>query len=98
AMTPAYSDLWRAFLPEIALVVGALLVLAIDLFALGRSNGAQRLRVAATIGLIALAGAVGGAFAAGTGGEVFGGVVTLDPLAFATRLGVLSLAAITLAG
>src|ERR1044072_403120 len=92
AMTPVYGDLWHAFLPETALLVGALFVLGIDLFAAGRSTAAQRLRIAATLALIALAAAVGGAFAAGVRGDAFGGVVALDPLSFATRLGVLSLA------
>lgn len=96
-MTPDYSELFRALRPEAFLVGGALVVLAIDL-TLGRGwNAAQRLRAGASIGLLALAGAVYGSFAAGVDGPAFGGTFILDSLALATRAGVFVLAALTLA-
>ena len=95
-MTP-YAELWRALLPETALVVGALLVLTIDL-TVGRNRAAgSRLRVAACLGLVALAAAIYGAFESGTGGGAFGGVLMLDALTLATRVGVFLLAGFTLA-
>jgi NADH-quinone oxidoreductase subunit N len=93
----AYAELWRALWPETALVIGALLVLAIDL-TLGRSRTAgTRLRIAACLGLVALAAAIYGAFATGTPGSVFGGALVLDALTLATRVGVFLLAAFTVA-
>ncbi len=91
-----YSELLHAFLPEASLVVGAVLVLSIDLFS-GRGRSlAERLNVAVVIGLLALASALYHTCAAGTGGATFGGVLMLDALGRATRLGVLALTALTL--
>lgn len=96
-MSSTYRSMWQALQPEVALVVGALLVLGIDL-ALGRRwSEARRLRTAACVGLLALAGAVYGSFAAGIEGRAFGGVFVVDSLALATRVGVFLLAAFTLA-
>lgn len=94
---PAYGELARALLPETCLVLGALLVLALDLATGRRRTGAQRLSAAVVVGLIALVAAVVASFRAGTGGDVFGGVLRLDSLTFATRAGVLVLSALTLA-
>ena len=92
-----FLELLHALLPEASLVLGALLVLGVDLVA-GRNQAlAQRTRAAAIIGLLALVAAVYHTFHAGRAGEVFGGVFVLDALALATRLGVLVLAAFTLA-
>ena len=95
-MTPRYAELGQAFLPEAALVVGALLVLTVDIcFGRNRSN-IQRLRIAAAIGILAMVGAAQGSLVAGVNGPVFGGALVLDSLALMTRLGVLVLGAITL--
>ena len=95
-MSPNYTELLHALLPEVSLVVGALLVLGIDLFS-GRGRPLeQRLRVAVWIGLIALASAAYQTFASGTQGAAFGGVLMLDSLAQSTRLGVIVLTALTL--
>ncbi len=96
-MTLSYAELFRALLPETALVLGALVVLGFDL-ATGRARtGAQRLRVATGLGLAALLAAAYGTLAAGVGGSAFGGVLILDNLTLATRLGVIVLAGLTLA-
>jgi len=91
-----YLELTRALAPEALLVLGALLVLALDLFLARGRTDAARLHLAVTVGLVALFGAIAGAFAAGRAGPVFGGVLALDSLGLATRVGVLGLAALTL--
>ena len=97
AATWNYGELLDALLPEAALVVGALLVLAVDLFAgRGRSREA-RMRASTYVGLVAIAAAVYFAGSVGHRGPLFGGVFALDALTAATRLGVLVLAALTIA-
>lgn len=96
-MTLNYAELFRALLPETALVLGALVVLGVDLFT-GRAKSAlRRLQVSTMLGLAALVAAFYGTMAAGVDGPVFGGVLILDHLTLATRLGVLILTALTLA-
>lgn len=96
-MTLSYAELFRALLPETALVLGALVVLGYDLATgKGRTAG-QRLRTSTGIGLVALVAAAYGTIFAGTGGPVFGDVFILDNLSLATRLGVLLLSGLTLA-
>lgn len=106
-MNPDYLTLFRALLPETALVLGALVLLGYDL-AVGRARPPEtRLRAAVLLGLAALLGAFYGAVVAGApasalaaaapAGAGFGGVLRLDALGFATRLGVLVLAGLTLA-
>lgn len=95
-MTPDYRALAAALAPELCLVVGALLVLGFDLATGRRQDSTQRTTAAVTIGLLALIAAVFASFRAGTGGDVFGGVLRLDSLTFATRAGVLFLSALTL--
>ncbi|MBA4138463.1 MAG: NADPH-quinone oxidoreductase [Opitutus sp.] len=95
-MNLSYSELFRALLPETSLVLGALIVLGIDL-AFGRKNdAAHRLRTSTILGLVAVIAAIYGSIAAGVGGVVFRGVITLDELTLATRLGVLVLTGLTL--
>jgi NADH-quinone oxidoreductase subunit N len=96
-VTPIYGELLRVFLPETALVVGALLVLTVDLIGGRGQSVARRMRVAATIALVALGAALVGAVLAGKGGPVFGGVLTLDALTTVARIGVLALALLTVA-
>lgn len=95
-MNVNYGELGLALTPELCLVVGALVVLGFDLIAGKSRTGAERTRAAAAIGLIALVAAVYGSFRGGNSGDLFGGVLRLDPLTFATRVGVLLLAALTL--
>ncbi|HUR59757.1 MAG TPA: NADH-quinone oxidoreductase subunit N [Opitutaceae bacterium] len=96
-MSQNYGEILQAMQTEAALVVGALLALGIDLTLGRRWSDPKRLRIAVSVGLVALAGAVHFSFAAGIEGPVFGGVFVLDTLALATRIGVLVLAAFTLA-
>ena len=91
-----YSELLHALLPEASLVIGALLILTLDLIKGRGRTLAERLNVAVVIGLLALASAIYHSFAAGTGGSTFGGVLMLDALGQATRVGVLALTAFTL--
>lgn len=91
-----YLGLGRALLPELSLVLGALLVIAYDL-AFGRSaSGEERLRASAAIGSIALVVAAWHTMRLGFAGPVFGQVLMFDALALMTRLGVLLLALLTL--
>ncbi len=96
-MTPNYAEIFRAFLPEAALTVGALLVISYDLV-LGRKRGDEyRVRAAVLLGLIGVVAAGFASFESGVDGPAFGGVVVLDSLGFVTRFGVLVLAALSLA-
>ncbi len=95
-MNDGYGALLRAFLPEAALVLGALVVLGADLAAGRGRDPARRLRAAVAIGLVSLLAAAYGTIAGGVGGPVYRGVFALDELTLATRLGVLVLAALTL--
>src|SRR5687768_11408176 len=92
-----YSELIHVLLPEAALVIGALLVLGVDLTVGRRQCLGRRTRVAAGLGVLSLVAAAYFALGAGGDGETLGGVFILDPLALATRLGVLTLAGLTLA-
>ena len=95
-MSPAYRELLAAIQPELALVIGALVVLGLDLFGGQRRTSSTRLWLATATGVIALGFAAMGALAAGRSGSAFGGVFVLDALALATRVGVIGLAALTL--
>jgi NADH-quinone oxidoreductase subunit N len=95
-MNDGYSSLLRAFLPEAALVLGALIVLGLDLAAGRRRDAEKRLRTATTVGLASILAAAYGSIAGGVGGPVFHGVFSLDELTLGTRLGVLVLSGITL--
>lgn len=95
-MNLSYAELFRAMLPETALVLGALAVLGVDM-AFGRGiPAAQRLRRSVSIALAAVLAAVYGSLGAGANGPVFGGVLFLDQLTLVTRLGVLLLTGLTL--
>jgi len=95
-MNPNYAALARALRPETSLIVGALLVLALDLAVGRRRSNEDRLRNSAVIGAAAVLFAVYAVLETGAQGPVFGRVLMLDHLALATRLGVLVLAELTL--
>ncbi|MBI4622897.1 MAG: NADH-quinone oxidoreductase subunit N [Verrucomicrobia bacterium] len=95
-MTPDYPALLHALLPEASLVLGALILLGLDLVPGRGRTDAKRMRTSATLGLVALAAAVYHSIDAGRGGVAFAGVLILDSLALGTRVGVLGLAALTL--
>lgn len=96
-MIPNYGELLHAFLPEVSLVLGALLVLGVDLVSGKNNSSPARLRAAVFIALLAVAAAMYHTCDAGVEGATFGGILILDSLARATRLGVLVLTAFTLA-
>jgi NADH-quinone oxidoreductase subunit N len=96
-VTSEYGQLVEALLPELALVLGALIVLGADLLQKNARPNSERLSFSVTIALLAIAGAMYGSLRAGVGGDVFAGVLVTDSLALATRLGVLLLGALTLA-
>ena len=85
-----YAALFWALRPETALVVGALLVLSLDLSLLKGRSADARHGIALGLGSLALVVAAWLAWI-GPHGPVFGGVFILDRLATATRVGVLSL-------
>ena len=94
-MSPDYGTLFLALRPELVLVFGALVVLGLDLSVLKRLDGARRLQVALAVGALAV-GIAGIVATRGPRGPVFGGALIFDPLAVATRVGVLGLALIAL--
>ena len=91
-----YLELLRALLPETALVVGALLALTFDLSFGVRQSRETRLQAAVIIGTLAVVAAMYGALSVGLADAVFSGVLVLDELTLASRLGVLMLAWLTL--
>jgi NADH-quinone oxidoreductase subunit N len=95
-MTPNYTELFLALLPEAALTVAALLVLGYDLVLGRKRSDLHRLRAAAALGLLGVVTAAFAAFGSGVNGPAFGAVVTLDSLGLVTRLGVLLLSALTM--
>ena len=95
-MTPDYTTLVQALLPETLLVVGALLVLGLDLTVFRRRPAGYRLHAAAAIGALALTAALLLGCSTETVGPVFGGVLNFDVLAVVTRAGVLGLTLLTL--
>lgn len=91
-----YTELFRAMLPEAVLVFGALAVLTLDvLFGRPRSLEA-RLYTSVVVGCTTTVAAMYAVFSVGSLPSVFGGVLVLDTLATATRLGVLVLTWLTL--
>ena len=93
-MTPDYAGLFSALLPEASLVLGALLVLGLDLTLYRRHSPAERLSLALWVGMLALVTA-GFQIWRAEPGPVFGGELMLDHLATATRLGVVALTLLT---
>ncbi len=98
-MMADYAGLVRALLPELSLVLGALVVLGFDLVAGRHRSLADRLRASVSLAALAILMAAYQTVGSGVSGSAFGGVLALDPLALLTRLGVLTLAllAITMA-
>ncbi len=94
-MNTPYGELLVALRPELCLVVGALVALAVDLPKSSRSP-TQRLQISSTIGAIAIIAALVCGLDAGLPGQLFSGVFNLDMLAQASRAGVLGLALLTL--
>jgi NADH-quinone oxidoreductase subunit N len=94
-MSADYAGLFRALRPETALVLGALIALGLDLSVFRKHTLEERLRLALWIGALAVLAAMAHVWF-GPRGTVFGGVLVLDALARATRLGVLGLTLLTL--
>lgn len=94
-----FRELLHALFPETLLILGALVVLGVDLALSRHRTVAQRTVTATAIALIAVALAIAHALKAGTPtpASVFAGTFILDSLALVTRLGVLVLLAFTLA-
>ncbi|MEO5957780.1 MAG: NADH-quinone oxidoreductase subunit N [Opitutaceae bacterium] len=95
-MTPDYAGLFRALLPETALVFGALVLLGLDLIVARRRSETARAENAAWGGLLTIVAAIVLTLRAGPSPFVFGGVLVIDSLTVATRLGVLVLTGLTL--
>ena len=95
-MISDYSGLLRALLPEAALIAGALAVLGLDLTLFRRRDPASRLSAAAGVAALAVIAALAIVFRLGVQGDVFGGVLALDSLGTAARLGVLGLTLLVL--
>lgn len=95
-MITDYSELVRVLLPELCLVIGALLVLSLDLLAGRGRPDDERLRQAAAAGVFAIVLAVYCVARTGPLGSVFSGSFNLDAIAIAARMGVLLLTFFTL--
>ena len=95
-MSYDYFLLFRATLPEISLVAGALVVLAYDLIYGRRHTPAERLQASLWIGGLALVAALVDTVTIGALGPVYGHTLLLDRLAVASRAGVLVLGLLTL--
>ena len=95
-MNANFAELAHALMPEASLVIGALIILALDLAVGHRSASQDRLRTSTVIAVFAVFVAIYHTLANGAAGPVFGGAFVLDRLAVATRLGVLVLAQLTL--
>lgn len=95
-MSADYAGLFQALRPEAVLVVGALVVLGMDLTVFRNHSAVDRLGRARLIGALALVGAMMFAGVFGVRGEVFGAVLMFDTVGAATRIGVLLLALLTL--
>lgn len=96
-MSPEFGPLLRAFAPEVCLVLGALVLLAVDLVGGANRSHAARRRTSGTLAALAVVAALIATFLAGTGGPVFGGVLVLDTLSAAARAGILVLTLLTVA-
>lgn len=92
-----FADLGWALMPELSLVVGALLVLGYDLIVGKRHTAEERLRSSVSLGALAVLVAAYHTVRVGAIGPVFGHVLIVDNLAVLTRLGVLMLTLFTLA-
>ncbi|MDE3083608.1 MAG: NADH-quinone oxidoreductase subunit N [Verrucomicrobiota bacterium] len=89
-MNSDYVGLFFALRPEMALVLGAVAVLGLDLSVFRRRSHEARLNFALVPGALAVLGAMAAVWF-GAHGPVFGDVLIFDQLAIATRLGVLGL-------
>ncbi len=95
-MNPAGGNLLCALAGEAALVIGALVVLGVDLTLTRKSALAARWRTASALGIAALVVALGLVIRVGPAGSLVGGALTLDEFGTGVRLGVLVLAGLTL--
>jgi NADH-quinone oxidoreductase subunit N len=91
-----YSLFFRAMQPESLLVEAALAVIVLDLTVLRRKDLRTRLNAASLIGALAAVFAALLALRNGAMGEVLNGVLNLDTIAVATRVGVLGLTVLVL--
>lgn len=96
-MSNAYAELFAALRPELALTLGALVVLGLDLVRGTRRTDAQRLHIAVVLGLLWTAVAAYAVWSAGVRGALFHETFRLDALGRMARLGVLLLSFLTLA-
>ncbi len=94
-MTADFGALLRALGPEAALVLSALAVLGLDIAAFRTRPAAPRFALALWTGALGVAASILLAMAAPRG-PVYGGVLILDPLAVASRLGIAAMALLTL--
>jgi len=95
-MNPVGGDLPRALAGEAALVVGALLVLSVDLTVTRARSLAARWRMASVLGITAVIVAVGLVLRVGAAGPMADEALNVDEFGTGVRLGVLMLAGLTL--
>lgn len=89
-MNPSYAQLFRALLPELALVAGAGAVVGVDLACLSGWAPARRRAAALAIAAGFVVAALG-LVCAGPRGSLYGGEWILDPLAVGTQAALLGL-------
>ncbi|MEO6001916.1 MAG: NADH-quinone oxidoreductase subunit N [Opitutus sp.] len=95
-MNVDYSELFRALRPETSLLIGALLMLGLDLTVFRQRSSADRMRLAAFIGALATVTAMIHVWSFGARGATFGQVFMFDAVAVVARLGLLALLLLTL--
>jgi len=95
-VNPDYAGLFRALRPEASLLVGAFVMLSLDLSVFRSRSIGERFRLATLIGGMAVVAAMSHVWSFGAAGGVFGQVLMFDHLAVAVRFGVLALLLLTL--
>lgn len=96
-MNPNFLELLNALAPEAVLLLGGLVLLAVDICSLRSASRESRLAMAVGVGGLATLVALFLACTSGRLGSVFGGVFMIDSLAVAARVTVLGLTLLVLA-
>lgn len=79
-MMPDYAQLWRLMLPEVVVVVTAIVALGADLLVLRKMKMSARFGCAAVIGSVGCAAAIAMLWVHPAAGSVMGGVLLANPL------------------
>jgi NADH-quinone oxidoreductase subunit N len=95
-MTPNYTQLLRLVLPQVIVVVTALIVMATDLLALRRRSTRTRLTITATVASIGCAAAILDILLAPVQASLFDGALIANPLTHLVQIALLAITILTL--